>query len=44
MAAAINRITYVWLVVDEVFERALGLTIWRLLKHGNCARRLSNPK
>lgn len=44
MAAAINRIAYIWLVADEVLQRALDLTVGRLLKHGNCARRLSNPK
>ena len=42
MAGTINLMAYVWLVVGEVFERALDLTIGRLLNYRNSAMRLKS--
>ena len=44
MAGAINLMAYIWLVAGEVFERALDLTIRRLLNRRNCATRLKTSK
>jgi len=34
MAAAMNRMAYIWLVAEEAFEHTLAVTMRRLLKHG----------
>ena len=44
MAGTINRVAHIWLVAGEVFERALDLTIGRLLNRRNSAMRLKPPK